>query len=95
MNTISSKLLAAVTLVICAPLALIFGLVAALFLLKQFVSGLNPLNWFSSSGADWLFGGGSDGSASNYFGFMLSAIPAALFGHATKWSYGTLQKKLK
>lgn len=95
MNNFSSKVLAAVTLVVCAPLALIFGLVAALILLQQFVSGLNPLNWFSSSGADWIFGGGSEGSAASYFGFILSAIPAALFGHATKWSYETLQKKSK
>jgi len=93
MNNYSSKLLATVTLVICAPLALIFGCVAALFLLQQFLSDLNPSNWFSSSGADWIFGGGSEGSASNYFGFMISAVPAGIFGHATRWSYETLRKK--
>lgn len=93
MNNFSSKLLAALTLVVCAPLALIFGCVAAVFLVQQFLSGWIPSRWFSSSGADWIFGGGSKGSASNYFGFMISAVPAGIFGHATKWSYETLRKK--
>jgi hypothetical protein len=93
MNNFLLKILAVVTLVIFAPLALVFGLIAALFLLQQFLSGLNPLNWFSGSGADWIFGGGSEGSASNYFGFMISAALAFIFWSVTKWSYETLRKK--
>ena len=93
MNSFSSKLLAVVTLIVCAPLALIFGCAAAVFLFQQFLNGLIPSRWFSSSGADWIYGGGTEGSAKNYFGFMISAVPAALFGHATKWGYETMRKK--
>lgn len=89
------KISAAVTLVTCTPLALYFGFVAALHLLQQFVSGFNPLNWFSGSGADWVFGGGSAGSAGNYFGFMISSALAFIFWLPTAWSYETLRKKSK
>lgn len=87
------KIFAVVTLLICAPLAFIFGLIAALTLLQQFLSGLNPLNWFSGSAADWVFGGGSDGSASNYFHFLISSAIATIFWLPTKWSLETLRKK--
>lgn len=87
------KIFAAVTLVICTPLVLYFGFIAALYLLQQFVSGLNPLNWFSGSAADWVFGGGSDGSANNYLGSLISSALAVIFWLPTKWSFETLRKK--
>ena len=72
-------------IVVCAPLAFVFGALAALFLLNEFVNGLVPARWFSTNGADWLFGTGNQGSARNYIGFMLTAVPASLFWSAVQW----------
>jgi hypothetical protein len=89
--SIGSKFLGVCALVVCAPLCLLFGLAAALFAASEIFNGLIPTRWFSTSGADWIFGTGSQGSARNYFGFMLSAVPASLCAAGAKWGLGQLK----
>jgi uncharacterized membrane protein len=83
--SIGSKFLGVCAVVVCAPLCLLFALVAALFAASEIFNGFIPTRWFSTSAVDWISGTGSQGSARNYFGFMLSAIPASLCGAAAKW----------
>ena len=83
--SIGSKFLGVCAVVACAPLCLLFGLAAALFAASEIFNGFIPTRWFSTSVVDWIFGTGSQGSARNYFGFMLSAIPASLCGAGAKW----------
>ena len=82
---IGSKFLGVCAVVVCAPLCLLFGLAAALFAASEVFNGFIPTRWFSTSGVDWIFGTGTQGSARNYFGFMLSAIPASLCAAGAKW----------
>jgi hypothetical protein len=74
-------------LILLAPPTLFFGVVAAFFLGRQFISGWIPSNWFSDSPLDWAFGIGSNGSASNYLGFMLASVPACICYSGAKWGY--------
>lgn len=86
-TSVGSRILGVLVLIVAAPLTLLFGLVAAYFLAQEFLNGWIPSRWFSDSGWDWAFGSGRQGGARNYFGFMLSGIPAGLFGKATAWGY--------
>jgi len=83
--SIGSKFLGVCAVVVCAPLCLLFGLAAGVFVASEIFNGLIPTRWFSTSAVDWIFGTGSQGSARNYFGFMLSAIAASLCGAGAKW----------
>ena len=64
-----------------------------MFMLNEFVNGLIPTRWFSDNGADWLFGTGTQGSARNYLGFMLSAVPASLFWAGVRWGVGRFRDR--
>ena len=85
--TFGSRFLGLAVLIVAAPLALLCGLIAAYFLAQEVISGWIPSRWVSDSGWDWIFGTGTQGGARNYFGFMLSALPAGMFGKATAWGY--------
>jgi hypothetical protein len=89
--SLGSKFLGVCALVVCAPLFLLFGLAAALFAASEIFNGFIPTRWFSTSVVDWIFGTGSQGSARNYFGFMLSAIPACVCGAGAKWGLGQVK----
>jgi hypothetical protein len=86
-NSLSSRVIGLATIIFTAPLTLLFGLIAAYFLMQEFLNGWIPSRWVSDSGWDWIFGTGTQGGARNYFGFMLSALPAGMFGKATAWGY--------
>ncbi len=89
----ASRVVGLLAIVVFAPIAAVMGLFAALFLLQQFINGWIPSRWFSSSGADWIFGAGTQGSASNYIGFMLTALPAAGAGKLVLWGYEILTSR--
>jgi hypothetical protein len=82
----ASKLLGLLAIIFFAPTAVILGLVAGYFLMRQFLSGWIPSRWISSSPLDWLYGMGVEGSASNYFGFMLAGVPT--YGAFSGLSWG-------
>lgn len=86
-STFTSQATGLITVVILAPPCAFFGLVAAYFLAQQFLAGWIPSRWFSGSAADWIFADGTEGGASNYFGFMVCALPAALCGKGVEWGY--------
>lgn len=86
-------ILAVLVIVTLAPLGLASGLVAALFLADQFLSGWIPGRWFSSSAADWVFGAGTAGSARNYVGFMATGVVAASCLKAVEWAMGVLRRR--
>jgi hypothetical protein len=94
-SSFGSRLIGLSVLIVAAPLTLLFGLVAAYFLVQEFLSGWIPSRWISDSGWDWIFGSGKEGGARNYFGFMLSALPAGMFGTATSWGYAKFVSKSK
>jgi len=83
----SKKILGLVVAVLLTPPTVALGAIAALFLARQFVSGWIPSRWFSDSPLDWAYGMGVEGSATNYFGFMLTALPAYFFGKGVMWGY--------
>jgi hypothetical protein len=89
----SRRILGIVVAVLLTPPTVIFGAIAALFLARQFVSGWIPSQWFSDSPLDWAFGGGVEGSANNYLGFMLSGLPAMLCGSGVLWGYDLFKSK--
>jgi len=96
MNTprsIARTIPAVLVIVLLAPLGLASGLVAALFLADQFLSGWIPGRWFSSSAADWVFGAGTAGSARNYVGFMAAGVVAASCLKAVEWAMGVLRRR--
>jgi hypothetical protein len=64
-----------------------FGVVAAYALARQFIAGWLPSQWFSSNAADWMFGVGTTGSASDYFSFMLNGVLAASCYVAIRWGF--------
>jgi len=89
-NSLGTRMLGLSVLILASPIALGFGLIAGSFLLQQFLNGWIPSRWFSSSGTDWMFGDGTQGAASNYFGFMLAAIPTGIAGKGALWGYAKL-----
>jgi len=84
-NDSATRLVALIAVIVLTPLAVICGAIAGLFLLNEFVNGLVPSRWLSDNGADWLFGTGAQGSARNYLGFMVSAVPASLCWTGARW----------
>jgi len=85
--TPSSRALGVLVIIVCTPLAVAFGSLAALFLLQEFVNGWIPSRWFSDSPLDWMMSTGTEGGAANYIGFMLTAMPAGLTGKGALWGY--------
>lgn len=86
-------IVAVLVIVLLAPLGLAGGLMAALFLADQFLSGWIPGRWFSSSAADWVFGAGTAGSARNYLGFMVTGVLAACCLKGVEWAMGVLRRR--
>ena len=80
------------TIVVLVPICVVCSAVAGIFVLEEFVNGLIPTRWFSTSIEDWLFGTGAKGSARNYFGFILSSVPASLSAAGVKWGYGQVKR---
>ena len=78
---------------VLAPLAVVLGGAAALFMLDQFVSGWIPSRWFSDSPLDWAFGAGTEGSASNYVGFMVCGVPAYAAYTGAQWGMRKLRNR--
>lgn len=84
---------AVVVIAVLAPLGLASGLVAAVCLADQFLSGWIPSRWFSRSATDWVFGSGTEGSARNYLGFMVGAVVAAGCLKGMEWAMGVLRRR--
>ena len=89
----TSRPLGFLVIIVFAPLAVVFGVIAASHLLQQFINGWIPSRWISPSIFDWMLGDGTQGAASNYIGFMLTGVPAAVFGKAVLWGYNKLTSK--
>ena len=89
-KSIGIRIVGLVVLIVAAPIAVLLGLAAARYLIQQFLNGWIPSRWLSNSSADWIFGDGTEGAASNYFGFMFCAVPAGLAGKAALWGYAKL-----
>ncbi len=89
-KSLGTKIVGLIVLIVTAPIAVLFGLAAARYLMQQFLNGWIPSRWLSNSSADWIFGDGTDGAASNYFGFMFCAIPSGIAGRAALWGYAKL-----
>ena len=79
--------------VVCAPFGLGFGVLAAVFAIDQFVAGWLPSRWFSSSASDWVFGMGTEGSARNYVGLMVTGVGAYACFAAVGWGLATLRQR--
>jgi len=88
---LARKSLGLVAVIVCAPLGLGFGLFAAVFAIDQFVAGWLPTRWFSSSASDWVFGMGTEGSARNFVGFMVTGIGAYACFTAVGWGLAQLR----
>ena len=84
---------ALLVLIVMAPLGALSGLVAAVFLIDQVLSGWIPRRWFSSSAADWVFGAGTAGSARDYLGFMAAGMLAAGCFKGAEWAIGVLRRR--
>jgi hypothetical protein len=89
-KSLGTKIVGLIVLIVTAPIAVLFGLAAARYLMQQFLNGWIPSRWLSNSSADWIFGDGTEGAASNYFGFMFCAVPSGLAGKAALWGYAKL-----
>ena len=92
MSNLPKKFVALCAIVVLAPLCIAFGCVAAVFAIQQLINGWIPSNWFSNSSLDWIFSDGTEGGATNYFGFMLSAVPASMCGLGVRWGYRTVRE---
>lgn len=88
-----SKVVGLVAVVICAPLALGFGVLAAVFAIDQFVAGWLPSRWFSSSASDWVFGMGTEGSARNFVGLMVTGVGAYACFAGVGWGLAQLRRR--
>ena len=89
-NSLGTRMVGLTAMIVSIPLVILCGLVAARYLLQEFLNGWIPSRWLSNSSVDWIFGSGTQGSASNYFGFMLAAIPTGIAGKAALWGYAQL-----
>lgn len=86
------KALGLLAVVVLGPVGSALAVMAAFFLARQFVSGWIPGDWWSDSFADWVIGFGQKGSASNYFGFMVTAVPAAMCMSGARWGLDVLKR---
>lgn len=84
-SRISDRITGLIVIAACGPFALGLSGLASIFLINEIVNGLIPTRWFSTNVADWLFGAGTQGSARNYFGFILSALAASPFWAGVNW----------
>ena len=86
------KALGLLAVVVLGPVGSALAVMAAFFLARQFVSGWIPGDWWSDSFADWVIGFGQKGSASSYFGFMVTAVPAAMCMSGARWGLDVLKR---
>ena len=75
-----------VLLVLGVPCA-VAGVLAALAFLNFFISGWLPQNWISDNAADWIWGTGVAGDASNYFKIMVYGGIACATGLTIRWGF--------
>lgn len=87
------KVVGLVVVVVCAPVGLGLGLLAAMFAIDQFIGGWVPTRWFSSSPADWMFGMGTEGSARNYVGLMVTGVGAYACFAAVGWGLAEIRQR--
>lgn len=90
---LARKAVGLLVVVVCAPLGAILGLLAAVFAVDQFVAGWLPSRWFSSSASDWVFGMGTEGSARNFVGLMVTGVGAYACFAAVGWGLATLRQR--
>ena len=76
-----------ISLLVLGPILLVCSLNLLILVVQNFLSGLNPQNWFSGNGADWLFSYGNTGGASMYFGFMLNGFIAFGCASGISWAF--------
>lgn len=84
------RILGLLAIVTLGPVGVVLAALAAGYLAHQFISGWIPADWWSGSFADWMIGFGQKGSASDYVGFMITAVPAGLCFNGVKWGLGVL-----
>lgn len=89
--SLGRSFVALLVLIVMVPLGALSGLVAAVFLLDQVLSGWIPSRWFSSSAADWVFGAGTAGSARDYLGFMVTGVFATGCFKGAEWALRVLR----
>jgi hypothetical protein len=75
-----------ILLVLGVPCA-VAGALAVLAMLNFFISGWLPQNWISDNAADWIWGTGVAGDASNYFKIMVYGGIAYATGQAIRWGF--------
>ena len=75
-----------VLLVLGVPCA-VAGALAVLAMLNFFISGWLPQNWISDNAADWIWGTGVKGDASNYFKIMVYGGIACATGLTIRWGF--------
>lgn len=90
---VGRMLLALLVVVVLAPVGIASGMMAALFLADQFLSGWIPSRWLSTSVSDWVFGAGTAGSARNYVGFMVTGVVAAGCLKGVERAVGVLRRR--
>ena len=73
--------------ILLGPIFLFCSLSLLLLIIQNFLSGLNPQNWFSGNAADWLFSYGNQGGASMYFGFMFHGLIAFFSASGISWAF--------
>lgn len=76
----------AVALVL-GPVVVFGALLVVLTVVTMIIAGLDPRTWFSSSAADWAFGGGFVGGAGSYARFMIGGLLAAGGSAAIRWAF--------
>ena len=91
--SVGRMLLAVLVVAVLAPVGAASGVMAALFLADQFLSGWIPSRWLSTSVSDWVFGAGTVGSARNYLGFMVTGVVAASCLKGVEWAVGELRRR--
>lgn len=91
--SVGRMLLAVLVVAVLAPVGAASGVMAALFLADQFLSGWIPSRWLSTSVSDWVFGAGTVGSARNYVGFMVTAVVATGCVRGVEWAVGVLRRR--
>ncbi len=75
-----------VLLVLGVPCA-VAGALAVLAMLNFFISGWLPQNWISDNAADWIWGAGVKGDASNSFKIMVYGGIACATGLTIRWGF--------
>ena len=73
---------------------LISGGLAILAIIDTVISGWIPSRWFSGNAADWIWGTGIAGDASNYIVIVIGGGIAIGLGAVIRWGYIGSDKKL-